>query len=215
MTSMAMGTLTVEVCGESMVLLPHRAVYWPARRALIVADVHVGKSETYRHLGVPVPDGVMRESLERLRQAAELTLATRLIVLGDLVHHARGLTEPVISGVANWRHTMNLDVILVRGNHERGVKMLPPEWSIEDAGDRMDDGPFVFRHEPSGHCGNYVWCGHLHPTVRVQRSRVPCFRIGLQQAILPAFSAFTGGRGDVIAEMEQVFAIAEGQVVEL
>ena len=40
--------LSVEWCGEQFVLLPERAVHWPAADALVVADVHLGKPEAFR-----------------------------------------------------------------------------------------------------------------------------------------------------------------------
>jgi len=38
-----------------VVLLPERAVWWPATRTLLVADLHLGKCETLRANGAPMP----------------------------------------------------------------------------------------------------------------------------------------------------------------
>ena len=33
----------IELCGTRLWLLADRAIFWPARQALLVADVHIGK----------------------------------------------------------------------------------------------------------------------------------------------------------------------------
>ena len=59
--------LHVEVGGASLVLLAERAAYLPAQRALLVADVHVGKAASFRGLGVGCfrMCGISRRSLSR------------------------------------------------------------------------------------------------------------------------------------------------------
>ena len=56
----------VQWAGESLQLLPERALWGPAGRTLFVADLHIGKAATYRALGQPVPGGTTRENLARL-----------------------------------------------------------------------------------------------------------------------------------------------------
>jgi len=34
----------IEHCGQTLWLLADKAIYWPARRALLVADLHIGKA---------------------------------------------------------------------------------------------------------------------------------------------------------------------------
>jgi metallophosphoesterase superfamily enzyme len=43
------GPVSVEVAGEVLELRPERPAYCPARKALLVADLHIGKSAAYRH----------------------------------------------------------------------------------------------------------------------------------------------------------------------
>lgn len=51
------GYLEVEHCGQTLWLLADKALYWPARHTLLVADVHIGKAASYRALHQPVPRG--------------------------------------------------------------------------------------------------------------------------------------------------------------
>ena len=60
--------LPVNVAGETLWLLPERALWWPAQRVLWVADLHLGKAATYRALGQPVPSGTTLVNLQRLSQ---------------------------------------------------------------------------------------------------------------------------------------------------
>ncbi|HNG81848.1 MAG TPA: DEAD/DEAH box helicase, partial [Burkholderiaceae bacterium] len=60
------GGCAVELAGEALWLLPERALWWPAQSMLLVADVHLGKAQSFRRLGVPVPGGSGAESLARL-----------------------------------------------------------------------------------------------------------------------------------------------------
>ena len=54
--------------GEELWLLADRAVYWPARRCLLIADAHFGKASASRSLGQPVPQGTTTENLARLER---------------------------------------------------------------------------------------------------------------------------------------------------
>lgn len=81
---------TIEIAGEELELLPERAIHWPARRTLFVADTHWGKAATLRAYSIPVPMGGTDDDLERLSRALEKTDARRLIVLGDALHAREG-----------------------------------------------------------------------------------------------------------------------------
>ncbi|TXD50975.1 DEAD/DEAH box helicase, partial [Ralstonia sp. TCR112] len=49
--------LAIQCAGETVWLLPERALWWPVQRMLMVADAHFGKAATFRARGVPVPAG--------------------------------------------------------------------------------------------------------------------------------------------------------------
>src|SRR6185436_15640126 len=55
---------TCVVAGEELLLLPERAAYWPAKRALFVADYHLGKAASFRSAGIPLPAGTTSETVE-------------------------------------------------------------------------------------------------------------------------------------------------------
>ena len=54
------------IAGETLTLCAERAVYWHARRMLLVAGPHFGKAASFRALGVRVPRGTTIGTLGRL-----------------------------------------------------------------------------------------------------------------------------------------------------
>lgn len=213
--------LAIAVAGELVTLCAERAAWWPARRTLLVADLHLGKEETFLHFGVPMPATVLEETLERLGRLAAAGPVRRIVVVGDLVHARAGLSSAVVDRVARWRRSFPGSVELVAGNHDRCVAAMPASWGIEPLAEEVLDGPFAYRHEPPvddgpRDDGRLVWCGHLHPTVRIAGGiALPAFLVGRSRAVLPAFTAFARGPGVAVGPHDRVFAAASGQVVEV
>ena len=46
-----------EIAGERLVAFADRALYWPARKRLVLGDLHLGKADIFRAAGIPVPSG--------------------------------------------------------------------------------------------------------------------------------------------------------------
>lgn len=203
-----------------MELLPERALAWPEAGLVAVADPHWGKTESFQRHGIPVPTGVLEDDLARLSSVLLATGARRLLLLGDLVHSREGLTPALVRRLADWRRThAAVEMVLLRGNHDLAAGPLPPAWELDVREDALDLGPFRFTHHPTPTPGRYVWAGHLHPQVRLssrgERLRLPCFHVGREVGVLPAFSAFTGGLDVVRRPGERVFALAGPSVIEV
>ena len=60
------GAVELRLLGQTLMLLPERAMFWRERQALLVADAHWGKAAAFRARGVPVPRGTTLEGLRRL-----------------------------------------------------------------------------------------------------------------------------------------------------
>jgi len=58
--------LSIQLAGAELWLLAEKAMYYPAERALLIADAHFGKAAAYRKLGQPVPHGTTDDNLQRL-----------------------------------------------------------------------------------------------------------------------------------------------------
>jgi DNA ligase-associated metallophosphoesterase len=209
------------VAGERFVLLPERVAYWPARKTLFVADFHLGKAASFRRAGIPLPSGTTTENVERLGRAIARTKAKDVVFLGDFLHSAEGRAPRTFATFASWRESNPaLGLTIVRGNHDKKAGDPPAEWNARciEAGEAL--GPFVLNHEPGAVRGGYALSGHIHPAVRLSASgekslRLPCFWFGARYGVLPAFGAFTGNAEVLPRRGDQVFVIAEEEVLQV
>jgi DNA ligase-associated metallophosphoesterase len=209
-----------QVAGETLVLLPERAAYWPAQHTLLVADFHLGKAASFRCAGIPLPSGTTSENVERLGRAIDRTQAKRVVFLGDFLHSAEGRAPATLDRFGAWRRARKaLELILVRGNHDRKAGDPPAEWGIACVEEGGTLGPFVLNHEPGTSRAGYALAGHIHPAVRLngdsETLRLPCFWFARRHGVLPAFGAFTGSAVVRPREGDQVFVIAEDEVLKM
>ena len=125
------GDLRVSVGNEQLVLCAERAVYWERASTILVADVHWGKAASFRAFGVPVPRGTTQEALARLDALLSRTHARRVIFLGDLLHAKAGRAPETPRLLAEWRERHEaLELVLVRGNHDRRAGDPPDEMRV-------------------------------------------------------------------------------------
>jgi uncharacterized protein len=215
------GAEALEVAGERLWLLPERAAFWPRESLLLVADPHFGKAAAFRAAGLAVPGGTTAEGLRRVDALLARTGADRLAFLGDFFHARSGRAARTLAALAAWRTAHPaLEVLLVRGNHDRHAGDPPPELGIRAVDEPLTAGPFVLAHHPRPSPAGYVLAGHLHPAVKLrgigrQRAVLPCFHFGPQVGVLPSFGDFTGAARIVPAEGDRVFVVASGEVLEV
>lgn len=188
------GACPLEVAGERLQLLPDRAVAWPARRTLVVADIHFGKDDVFRRAGLAIPEGAAAEDLARLSRLLAATRGERLVVLGDFVHGAVEAGDAFPQRFAQWRAAhRELAIDVVAGNHDRHVRRGgATPFDVAWHGGALRDGPFSFVHEPDDGpsrdatpvrtppspaagedeasapaAAGFVLAGHLHPVIRL------------------------------------------------
>ena len=222
MPSVMPSARTFDLClaGETLTLLPQRAVWWEREKTLFVADLHLGKEATFRAAAIPVPDQTA-QNLQQLSEAISETQAKRLIVLGDLIHARRGRCEITFSLVAHWRSRFaDLQIDLVRGNHDDSSGDPPAAWKIHCDSEPLSLPPFVLRHYSEPTSEGAVLAGHLHPSVRLSgpggdSARLACFLLRKNVLTLPAFSSFVDGAVIKVDAKDQVFGICEARILKL
>ena len=213
------GDTRLDLQGESLVLMPERAVFWQRRSTLIVADVHLGKAAAFRASAIPLPGGTTTEALARLSAALGRIGAQRLLLLGDFFHARAGRAARTLDTIAAWRERHpDLEIVLVRGNHDKGAGDPPGEWRFHCVDEPLSEPPFAFRHHPQEEAGAYALAGHIHPAVSLsgagrQSERLPCFLFGARLGLLPAFGGFTGAAGVRPRRGDRVFVLAGEEVV--
>jgi len=202
---------------QQLILLGQRAVWIPQHETLLVADLHLGKESAFRAASIPVPD-VTAIDLARLSTLIGRTNCRRLVILGDLVHCAQGLSRDVIDQTAQWREShSDLQVQLILGNHDAKAGKLPTSWEL-DCRQEAACGPFQLRHIPPESSTRPCLAGHVHPKYRLKTATdsmtLPCFVLTRQTLILPAFGTFVDGQAVKYAPA-RYFVISEESVLEL
>ncbi|WP_288379654.1 ligase-associated DNA damage response endonuclease PdeM [uncultured Massilia sp.] len=191
-------SVAVRVAGETVLLLPEKALYWPAEKMLIVADIHFGKAAAFRALGVPVPRGTTTENLEGLDALVDTHGAQHIVFLGDFLHARAAHASATQQAMLAWRERRrDLQLALVRGNHDKHAGDPAAALGIALVDEPHMVGPFAFCHHPDLDTPGYALAGHIHPVyvlaTRFDALRLPCFVVGSERMILPSFGAFTGG----------------------
>ena len=215
--------MRVTVREECFELLPERALFWPARSLLVVADCHLGKAETFQQQGLWLSSQSGQQDLKRLSALALRLGAKQVLFLGDLVHSLRGVTEAVVAEFGRWLHEFGGSVQVVLGNHDAGLaRRWPNEWAKADRSEQVTIEPFHFRHQPvtgTAETDAFYWVGHVHPTIQLaqgpDRIRLPGFVISEYQGLLPAFSSVSGGYDVPLRPTERRFAIGGDRIYEL
>lgn len=211
--SASQSTLSITTHAGGLVLSRHRSVYMPAQRALLVADVHLGKAATFRSLGVPVPAGTTVGNLQKLSDAIAQFNPQHLYILGDLFHARAALNPALLAEFQQWRLAhASLELHLIVGNHDSKAGMPPASLNIQLHAEPHALGGFALCHHPQAVAGAFSIAGHVHPVCRIQgkgrdTARLPCFLHAANSLQMPAFGEFTGGHVVQATPGEQLVAV--------
>lgn len=209
-----LGTTIVELLGG-------RAAFLPCCRSLIVADLHLGKSATFRTRGIAVPEGTTNADLTRLFSLIESTNADQLVIAGDLVHSADGLSSSVLESFSSWLKSIQISVTLTEGNHDARSWLPGLNLPIQIVPELLLDG-ITITHNPDDLLSTSPGiAGHIHPGARISESirnsvRVPGFFLTSEKhLVLPAFSEFTGIQPMKFSKGDRFFTEIKGTVSEI
>ncbi len=180
--------------GHDLIPSGDGALFWPARNALLVADLHLEKASWFARLGQFLPPHDSMATLVALEREVEASGATTLYCLGDSFHDRFGCDRlPADARALLTSMTARLDWVWITGNHDAGF--------VDHCGGRIAieievDG-LVLRHEADPADTRPELSGHFHPKYRVnlrgRRVSRRCFVATDRKLILPAFGSLTGG----------------------
>jgi DNA ligase-associated metallophosphoesterase len=186
--------VSIHIEKEEVVLLAHKCVYWPSIKGLVISDLHFGKSSHFRKSGIALSAGVQNQDLRKMDELIAEFQPEKLIFLGDLFHSGYNMEWDQF---CEWRNNHStLEFILILGNHDllsldsyQNAKMQVIE--------SLMIGNICLSHEPIETKGGYNVHGHVHPGIKLvgkayQSLRIPCFHIGREVMVLPAFGNLTG-----------------------
>lgn len=180
--------------GHDFLALPEAALFWPARSALLVADLHFEKASWFARFGQFLPPHDSHATLDLIEMLVGRTGARAVWSLGDSFHDADGAAR--LDRAARERLTTltdRVDWVWITGNHDVDMTQTP-------GGTRCTamqvDGIWL-RHEADPDDPQPEISGHYHPkfrlSVRGRHVSRRCFVGSRTKLILPALGALTGG----------------------
>ena len=182
----------------ALLALPQGALYWPERRALLVADLHLEKASWYARSGQMLPPYDSQATLADLDALIAATGAREVWCLGDSFHDAAGC-ERLPQRAREMLRALTAAVAWtwITGNHDAQLPdRLPDRCGGVVAPEALVDG-IMLRHEAERGETRPELSGHFHPKLRIRhRGRQVarrCFVATATKLILPAFGALTGG----------------------
>ena len=180
--------------GHDLTALPQGALFWPARRALLVADLHLEKASWFAKSGQMLPPYDSIATLADLTAIVAATDAAEIWCLGDSFHDQAGCDRlPAEARALLTALTQKTRWTWITGNHDPGIADHCGGEIVEEA---EVDG-LLLRHEADPGESRPELSGHFHPKLRIHlRGRLVsrrCFVATERKLILPAFGALTGG----------------------
>lgn len=180
--------------GQSFIALPQGALFWPARAALLVADLHLEKASWFARFGQMLPPYDSLATLADLTLVAAATGAREVWCLGDSFHDRNGCERlPSDARAMLLALTASVRWTWITGNHD-------PGFADHCGGEIVDEAHvegLVLRHEADPDEPRPELSGHFHPKLRVslrgRRVSRRCFVATPSKLILPAFGSLTGG----------------------
>ncbi len=182
----------IAIAGVAVVADCDGALYWPAEKLLVLADLHFEKGTSFAARGVLLPPYDTAATLARVGVLMARYAPRAVIALGDSFHDAGGAERMGADERAELASLQRgRDWIWIAGNHD-------PQ-PAQDMGGSFDAalgiGALIFRHAPTGTPGEIA--GHLHPVARIsaagRRLARRCFASDGERLVMPAFGAYAGG----------------------
>jgi putative SbcD/Mre11-related phosphoesterase len=166
---------------------PEGAFVHTGERLAVVADVHLGYEWARGRQGDCVPAHSLAETIAKLSRLLARQPVGRLVVAGDLVESRRRCrrTEADVRTLRQWLGERGVELIALAGNHD------PPRRPAWPDALEVDGWTIAHGHRPVGAPRAII--GHHHPVLRAGGLCTPCFLLGRNQAVLPAFSLNAAG----------------------
>ncbi|HMF17116.1 MAG TPA: metallophosphoesterase [Gemmataceae bacterium] len=162
------------------------AIHLPTATA-VAADLHLGYNDCRRRAGEAVPFADLDGQLKPLGKSLKKHGSRRLVIAGDLFE--AGFLPDLMKEFQHWLADAGVELTaLVPGNHDRG---LDDSWPLYPQGFKLDSWRIVHGNAEIG--PGPVVHGHVHPAVRCQGRKFPCFLVGRGRLVLPAYSKDAAG----------------------
>jgi DNA ligase-associated metallophosphoesterase len=218
---MAMLTHDIPILQDVFTLHPYGAMFWRSKGWLLLSDLHLGKAAHFRKAGLPLPEGSDEQTLARLDELITHFNPQRVVIIGDLFHSDLNNGWKLFH---DWCERQQVELHLVMGNHDRLSERRYRDAGLVTHAAGLVALPFILEHEAPLAMGGagmiHVISGHTHPGVVLhgagkQSLRLPCFLVGPQVTLLPAFGITTGLHIVKPTALHRVFACTEKAVLDV
>ncbi len=181
------------------------AVHVPTATA-VVSDLHLGYGEARRRGGEAVPTPNVATLLEPLRTLCQRLGVRRLVIAGDLFE--AGVSNELVRELLAWLKSQAVELVaVVPGNHDRGIARAADVLLLRPDGFMLGKWAIVHGDGALPNCP--VVQGHEHPWFRWSATlSAPCYLVGPNRLILPAYSADAAGVNVVRQRRWQAFRCA-------
>jgi len=210
-------TKEITIQNEVFTLTNQRAVFWEKEKALLLSDLHIGKTAHFRKNGIALANHIMKSDLERLSALIEYFQPDKFMVVGDLLHAG---DNSDVDEFCQWRNQYpDLKFYLIEGNHDRISEPLEKKLCLDFKESLLELGAFTLIHDFDKEISGFQITGHIHPGIvlnsAVKSIRLPCFAINENQLLLPAFSEFTGLDTKNLPEKSKFFVFTGEGIYEV
>ncbi|MCX8172633.1 MAG: metallophosphoesterase, partial [Archaeoglobaceae archaeon] len=174
---------------------PERALIF--KNTAVIADLHLGIENAMQNIGIAIPRMQIVDVIKRVGEIVDKYEIEKLIIAGDLKHEFGGNLPYEWDDVRGFLDTVDIEISVVRGNHDNFLSAILSEYSIElKEYERLDDYYVIHGHRDFEF--EKVIMGHEHPTLKFRQMGAvysyPCFLVADNtKFVLPAFSKLVSG----------------------
>jgi len=152
-------------------LTDYPALFIPDKKALVIADLHLGLEHDLYESGIVIPS--QAEKFQKIiNDLIKVTKAETLIILGDLKHSVPGISYKEEKEIPKFISDLieKVKVILVKGNHDTFLQKILPEEVKFYSSRGLKLGKYGFFH---GHAWpskklmscDHLFFAHIHPVI--------------------------------------------------
>ncbi|THV58599.1 ligase-associated DNA damage response endonuclease PdeM [Chryseobacterium candidae] len=214
---MFIATKNISIGNETFILTNQRAAFWQKEKALILSDLHIGKTAHFRKNGIALPNHIMKSDLERLSALIEYFQPEKFVVVGDLLHAG---DNSDVDEFCTWKNQYpDIQFYLIEGNHDRISETLEKKLCFHHKSEWLEIDDITFIHDFDASRSGFQITGHIHPGIvlnsAVKNIRLPCFALSSNQLLLPAFSEFTGLDTKNLPKKSAFFVFTDAEIYEI
>jgi uncharacterized protein len=182
---------------EGWLFTPEGAAVHCDERTAVIADVHLGYEWARGASGDVMMAHSLHETLARLLTLLGRTTFSQLVVAGDLLESSRPCTNTArdLQSLRSWLADRGIAFVVLKGNHDTNFSL--SRGRASGASNRLPETCMIagwtigHGHRPIP--GAQSISGHHHPVFRCQGVAAPCFLVGSDRIVLPAFSPNAAG----------------------